>query len=151
MHRAAGLEAGEGPRCRATPGFAAAGALRLALAFVVIWRCIRWRASGMFDLYGAVVLRSAEAASRASACSGTVSASHPKPSRTSNRRHLHRGVALVASRLPIAARLWRYGLLVLTVVTSARLLKLIDVAAAAARPSFPREGGLSRCRRSTSR
>jgi hypothetical protein len=144
MDRAARWEAGEVPPA-AIPPLASLRPelLRLALAFVVYLALYPlWRASGMFDLYSAAVRTSAEAMSRALGVLGHGERIAPEalPNLESAIVFIV-ALALVASRLPIAARLWRYGLLVLTVVTLNIACLLIDVAVAVAKPSFPRQGG----------
>jgi hypothetical protein len=120
-----------------------AEALRLALAFLAYLALFPlWRASGMFDLYARVVLASAGALSRALGllARGQRIAPDALPNLESALVFVV-ALALVASRLPLAPRLRRYGGLVAAVLALNIVCLVIDVAVAAARPSFPIRGG----------
>jgi hypothetical protein len=119
--------------------------LRLALAFLAYLALFPlWRASGMFDLYAGIVLASAGTLSRACGFLGPGRriAADALPNLESALVFVI-ALALVASRLPLAARLRRYGVLLAAILALNIVCLMIDVAVAAARPSFPiRDGAI---------
>ena len=119
---------------------------RLALAYLAYLALFPlWRASGLFDLYAAAMLASAGAISRATGilAPGERVAPDALPNLESALVFVV-ALALVASRLPLARRVWRYGALLLAVLALNIVCLVMDVLVAAARSSFPIQGGSMR-------
>jgi hypothetical protein len=119
---------------------------RLALAFLAYLALFPlWRASGLFDLYAAVVLASAGAIARGLGALGPGERVAPDalPNLESALVFVV-ALALVASRLSLGRRLWRYGALLFAILALNIACLVIDVVVAAARPSFPVQGGSMR-------